>query len=447
MLSVRNQNMPWWKVLAELIDNSFDHGAMRVTISCSGNILEVQDDGVGMKSVESAITFGEHVSSPTTQLGMYGVGLKDAWLAVSDTIEIVSNYKGTQSHLRMSFNDWVANNWFGPKATHAESVASSGTTIRFHIRKQRNKPSLDVWSKLAWVFTPALEDGKQILRKSGKKKKETLAAQNLPVLTDRVCESFSVNGKEVAMDIGIVDEGNEVNGQPFWIAYGHRMITASSIGAQGYSTLRMAGLIRLGKGWSLTKNKDDLADYQPELAEEIHRRILPLLKKAEALTEEIESSALKEELEDLLNESIDEAKREARSRTTESPGSVEPQHTGVRRRKASKVSSEPGSVTGTACGKRRGLKIGWFYDEPDVLGKYDSLCKQVNLNLKHPYVEFTKGGNNSMALYAVAVGIYAEYECNTDKKGDPTLFEVKDFRDFYGSILKNLKKVKHGNGK
>lgn len=445
MLSVRNQNLPWWKVLAELIDNSFDHGATRVAISCTNNILEIQDDGTGMKSVEAAITFGEHVASATTQLGMYGVGLKDAWLAVSDTIEIASTHKGKLSRLTVNINDLIANNWFGPQATHDEAVGAAGTTIRFHIRKQRNKPSNDVWSKLAWAFTPALESGRQIVRKFGSKR-ETLAAQKLPKIIERVTDAFDVNGKEVCIDIGIIAEGEQVTGQPFWVAYGHRMICASSLGAKGYSTLRMAGIIRLGKGWALTKNKDDLADFQPELDAAIHQRIAPLLEKAEKLTEELESSALKSELENLLNDSIGGAKREARTQTRESSGAIEPVNTGVVRRRAAKVTDNHGSVEDSIGRKRRGMTLGWFYDDPDVMGRFDSLTNQVNLNLNHPFVDVAKRENNRMALHAVAVAIYSEHLCNSDRKGHPTLFEVQNFGQCFGLIMKNLK-VKHGDRK
>jgi hypothetical protein len=45
--SMSNQALPWWKALAELVDNSFDAGAYRVTIEMAGRTLIVSDDGRG----------------------------------------------------------------------------------------------------------------------------------------------------------------------------------------------------------------------------------------------------------------------------------------------------------------------------------------------------------------------------------------------------------------
>lgn len=74
LLSIRRENLPWWKVLGELIDNALDHAAKRVIVTSSAKVIEVQDDGTGIKDLVSAIRLGSHVPSLTTSLGMYGVG-------------------------------------------------------------------------------------------------------------------------------------------------------------------------------------------------------------------------------------------------------------------------------------------------------------------------------------------------------------------------------------
>lgn len=445
MLSVRNQNLAWWKALAELIDNAFDHGATRVVINCSKDVVEVQDDGTGMKDIASAITFGEHTPGEKTTLGMYGVGLKDAWLATGDKIEIVSVHNGVRSSLTVDINDFD-DQWYGPAPTSEEALVASGTTIRLHLRKQRNQPGVDVWATLAWAFTPALRDGRQIVHRSGRHKKKTLAAVSLPKLTDRVCESFEIGGKSVSIDIGIMAEGERMERGPFWVIYGHRILRGSGIGAKGFSTLRIAGTITLGKGWAVTKNKDDLADYSVELEEGIHSRILPLLQQAEQLTQDIESTALKTELESMLNSAVGDAKREARNANKrDTVGTVEPMNTGRRRRNATMIHELPGSVTASGGTKRRGITLGWCNLDDSEMGRYDNLSSRIDLNLDNPFVASVKQSQNTAALYSIAVALLSEYLC-THKDGGKTLFEVESFGKCYGLIMKSVR-IDHGDRK
>ncbi len=96
--------------------------------------------------------------------------------------------------------------------------------------------------------------------------------------------------------------------------------------------MRVGGSIVLGKGWKLSKNKDDLTQHKEQLHDAIFVRIEPMLQKAAALSESIESAQLRCELEQSLNAIIREAngvnrRREARS-PGESHGSVLPKYSG-----------------------------------------------------------------------------------------------------------------------
>lgn len=441
IFSIRNQNLPWWKALAELIDNAFDHGATRVVISCGRRVVEVNDDGNGIKDVASAVTLGDHRPSKTTTLGMYGVGLKDAWLSAGDKIEISTTHRGVLSELSLDVNE-LDDAWYGPEPTTSETDAANGTTIRLHLRPTRNMPQPEVWQTLSWAFTPALNAGKQIVQQSRKKK--TLVAAALPPMSKRVVESFEVSGKTAAIDIGIVHNDAKMDRGPFWVIYGHRILRSASIGVKSYSTLRVGGTITLGKGWAVTKNKDDLAEYSTELDDAIFTRIEPLLREAEKLTEDIEADALKSELETMINHAVDDAKREARASTRESVGTVEPVATARRRKRASKVSDLPGAIAGTGK-RRRGFSLGWCYLEAELLGRYEGLSNRVDLNLEHPFVATSKRANNAAALYTIAVAIIADYACrNLD--GEKTLFDVQDFGQCFGRIMKTVR-IKDGNGK
>lgn len=447
MQSVRNQNLPWWKILADLIDNSFDHGATRVVVTCNKGVVEVQDDGTGIKSIVAALTMGDHRPSNATQLGMYGVGLKDAWLSVGDKIEVATVHAGVESRLTLDLSE-LDSDWSGPAPISKESTLASGTTIRLFLRRQRNSPSADVWPTLAWAFTPALESGRQIVHRDGRMKKRTLSAECLPPLTDRITETFDVNGKAVSIDIGVMGEGQKMDRGPFWILYGHRIISPSSIGAKHFSTLRIAGRITLGKGWSLAKNKDGISDLRDELEDAIHERIKPLLEKAEQLTQDIESSELKEALESMINSAIGEAKREARNSPTESRGAALPGDTGRRRRNAEKIHVDlPGSVeTGGEQKKRRGISVGWCEMGEELMGRFDSLSKRVDLNLSHPFIAAVKQSANSPALYSIAIALVAEFSCTHKDSNALLAFAAENFSQCFGRIMKSVK-VEHGNRK
>ena len=66
MRSVMSQNHPWWKALAELVDNSFDAGATAITIECDNNTVSVSDNGCGVADISALLTLGKHVGHKKT---------------------------------------------------------------------------------------------------------------------------------------------------------------------------------------------------------------------------------------------------------------------------------------------------------------------------------------------------------------------------------------------
>jgi hypothetical protein len=439
------QNLSWYIVLGELIDNGFDHGATRVVITSSGKAVEVQDDGRGIADLRSALTIGNHTPSDTTSVGMYGVGLKDAWFSTGDQISVVSVHKGIESSVSLNINDFLPPDWKAPAPKLRETCATSGTLIRLHLRPRKHLPRSDVWNTLSWVFSPVLRMGKQIVIKEGGKKRP-LAAMELPPLSDLITAHLTVAGKPVDIEVGITQEGVRVFRGPFWIQYGHRIIDGSSIGAQGYSTDRLGGRIILGKGWALTKNKDDLADFSDELADAIAEAIKPLLVKANDLSEQIESTALTSEIECAINEGMMSAVRESRN-SGESSGTIPPAATGRKRRNAAKVNREkPGSVDdkNTKPRAKRGINFGWTHLDEHIAGKYDRYASRVDLNIEHKFVASMKAAGNKDALKAIAISVLAHYLAN-HRDDQKTAFEIHDFNQCFGWILKTTKVVDEDN--
>jgi hypothetical protein len=441
LLALVNQNIPWWKALAELVDNSFDAGASRVAIKCSSRhrLVSISDDGHGVKDVLSLVTLGMHDEQPTTTLGMYGIGAKDAWFSISEEIRIETVRNGIRTTLSANWQDILKSNDFecaDPVSVPVPIEQPNGTTITFPLRKGRNQPSPDAFDRLRFIFTPALARGQQIVRTGDGDARRALEPVKLPPLQEAVRSQFDIDGKQVEIDIGILPENERMIHGPFWMQYGHRIIDSNSIGAGQYSTLRVGGTITLGKGWSLTKNKDDLTEQnKARLADAIFARIEPLLQKGERLAESVESQALRSALESVLNDSIKGKKKERRTKPAESQtGAVAPVRSGQKRTKASKTHNIAGQCESgeiSPVGRKTGFTLDWCDDEPNVIGRFDSTGSRVALNINHPYIKSAKATQNRVALLSAAWVLIADY--GATHKGNNKLLSF-DWDSFAGAF-------------
>lgn len=448
--SMRNRNLGWEKALAELIDNAFDHKANQVKILSTNKTVIVVDDGAGVKDLAATVTSGRHIPSESTELGMFGVGLKDAWHWAGHRMEVETVRDGKKGVLIADSRDMIRlGDWKVPSPTYCECSDPTGTRITLHLaatEPRRNAPSRQAYEGLAWIFTPALADGKQIIIPDGRATRP-LKAVALPTFSDVVEDIFTVCGREVYIKMGIVAESSRMVKGPFWVQYGHRNILKTDIGTRNYSADRMGGVIRLKKGdWNLSANKDDLTDYKEELNNAIFERIEGLLQKSESLSEEIANSALQSELESELNEALVKTRKNEKEKRKEgettTPGTIIPVGTGRKRRRA-KVSdpNEPGSVDGQEIpGKRkRGIYLAFAeFDDPSTLGEYSDLGTKVTLNKEHPFVEhLRKNKEMKEALHAVAFSLICHWAV-TNKGNQRLLFESEDFGLVFGKVLANL---------
>lgn len=437
--ALSNQNLPWWKCLAELIDNSFDHGADRVEIieDTKKRTVTICDNGKGIESIVSAISLGDSKPTGSSRVGRYGIGLKDAWLSTGDRIDINTIRSGIRSVISLdvsSFDD----NWNGPDPTSEPTQDKSGTRISLHVRKTRNMPDDKVFEKLSWVFSPGLLGGKQIVRIKNDARKP-IKPVCLPELVESVQDSFLVDGKHVSIHIGITKPDAKKFGNAFYFAHLHRIIDDSSLGSKGMSCQNMAGLVTLGDGWQFSKNKDSMTDSQDELEDAIYQRIKHLLGKAESLSRDVESAQIRGELEKVLNDALSETKREARTHRKESIGTVEPKYTGRKRTTAEKIHENmPGSVI-TATGRRAsGIRIDWSTLMDDAIGTYDYRANTVFLNTCHQYVAQAKADRNHSSLLLMAVAVFSDWQC-THKGDQRTAFPVEDFSPTFSMLLKSMR--------
>lgn len=433
-----NQGMGWPAAISELIDNSFDAAATRVEIQMTSSFWQVSDDGKGCADITKMLPLGSHFDQGTAEqpVGMWGIGLKDAWAFSGKQISITTVHRNRRGMLTLSARE-VDAQWNAPDPTYEDAKGeASGTTVRLALDRKRRQPKSETWDRIAWLFSPALVSGRSIAVVMPGGKKKPLKAIALPPFVESIEDSFDVGGKQVSIAIGIVKDGHRMTNGPFWIIYGHRIIRHSTIGAGKYSTLRMGGQIILGKGWVLTKNKDDLSEYSEDLADAIFSRIESLLMKHERLAEDVESAELKAELESMLNDSIKNASKEKRNSPTNPSGGVVPQHTGRVRRNFK--NSQP-LADGNGQKKKRGFSIDWMEDDGETLGQFDSLAKVVRLNIRHPFVADTKSESNKPALYAIAALLVSYCGCHTDR-GNQTLFaKERPFSETVSSLMRTMK--------
>jgi hypothetical protein len=435
-----NQGLPWWKMLAELIDNSFDHGADRVEIRemSKPRSLVIDDNGWGIQDLVSALSIGSSKPTGQSRMGRYGIGLKDAWLGTGDKIDVIATHNGATRQLILDVSDFDEN-WIGPDPIELPFNGRKGTRIQLHLRKSKQMPQAEVYEKLSWVFSPGLLDGKQIVRILSSSKREPLRPRGIPELCEAVQDSFEVDGKPVSINIGIIKPGTKLFDGPFCFAHLHRIIECGSLGSKGMSCQNMAGMVILGDKWELSRNKDAITNNEDELEEEIHKRIKHLLFKAESLSQDIASIELREELETLLNAAVGECKRESRQSKRESSGTIIPQDSGQRRTKAKEIHEQlPGSVI-TETGKRaRGFKIDWQPRHDDLIGTFDHRNNTVTMNTSHEYVRAAKEDKNTMALIPMAVSVLSDWMCN-NKDQQRTMFPVEEFAPTFSQIMKSMR--------
>jgi hypothetical protein len=98
---------PLPSAVAELVDNSIDSGARRIIIRLIRTAkklesLQVLDDGCGIEPAifDKIMRFGYKSPHKSTDIGMYGVGLKTSSLSQADKLWVVSRVRGKVAHGR-----------------------------------------------------------------------------------------------------------------------------------------------------------------------------------------------------------------------------------------------------------------------------------------------------------------------------------------------------------
>ncbi len=452
----RNTNLGWDRALAEMIDNSLDAGAQNIRIKIEGRVIEVQDDGRGIVDLLAAATSGRHMRSETTELGMYGVGLKDAWYWAGPRMEIESIHKGVLGKLVADFREIQSRgDWEIELPTHEGTREKSGTKIKLFLSDEtprRFPPVESHFQKLAWIFTPALLEGKCI-RVPYSESMKRLKPVKLPAFMESVKELFEVGGKQVEIEIGLTEKHEALDRDgPIWIQFGHRYIDSSFIGCGNYAASRVRGVVRLIQSsnpdapkWKLAKNKDGLTDHKKELAEAIHGKIKHLLDKSDELSRNAELDELARDIQLNLNTLLTNSKRMAREARSHGAGSavgtVLAKASGKKRKNASSYELDPSGPIEIADGEGEGQSTSNGYcrfhfaelKNPHSVGQFTD-DGGVRLNISNPVVKKLCEDKNEHAIYILALSIIS-HSVVTQDGPQKFLFEKDSFEETLGLSL------------
>lgn len=426
ILSVRVKRLEWEQVFGELIDNALDKGATRVDITIDGRSITIEDDGDGCDDIEKMLTLGRHERSATTRLGRYGVGLKDAawWVGGPTLIETIHG-----GVLRRSLVDWDRmSNWEDvPDPEETPVTERRGTRIRFQsISKERRIPDGQRWeallSELAFTYSPAIKDGRQITFRKGKRPAVPLQRYELPPLAECIETTLDVEGRRARLRVGIVADGAE-NPRP-GIIYTHafRVITHGALGCGGLGSSRIAGWVSLGEGWTLARNKDDVTAYKDELGEAVFAEIRPLVEKASSQALSIKSQSLAEGLTSRFRGIVGGAEENAKAKRNppKNPsGRVKPSNSGKQHKQAKRT--QPGS-------RFRDVRAGQFRIDfgpcsDGAIGRIDIDGRTIFLADNHVAVQQAKAVNDERSLLVLAVVLFASHEAYSEA---PLLSIIRD---------------------
>jgi hypothetical protein len=308
--SIAEQNSSWKLVLGELIDNAFDAGATHVELTFEGSGKNskfiARDNGIGCSDLRTLLCLGQHTKQGTTKLGRYGIGAKDAFLWIGraeSTVQINSTRVGKTRTARADWMELIrSGEWEIPPEDFQERDAlpgEQGTTICIRSSRMREivhgKRWADLVEDVGFIYAPAIKQGRQItLRPPAQKSvpQPVKGYQSPELEPDKIDTEIEVSGKRARVYAGIVPRGVPNRRAGISYTYGFRVIIpASTHGCGSYDFTRIAGIVDLGEGWVLSKNKDSITANEEELYAAVFDTIEPLLKRAETVGRQLESAA------------------------------------------------------------------------------------------------------------------------------------------------------------
>lgn len=356
LTSMARQDMAPSLAIVELVDNSLDaHGHNnRVDYDVASHVITISDDGVGAPDPSAIVTMGEHDSEGRDTSGRYGIGAKDAIMALGTAVEVVTVRNGLRRTVRADFEEILATGRWVAREDQEEVAAGthSGTTVRICNVNRKIYPQA-IAEKLAATFAPALRRGKNILVNG-------IAVEAPPEVevNDRLEGGGLLGLKQYRWWAGIKRDGQKVDGG--WrFEFKNRVLDSTpsnrSYGTQDMDTHKFYGVITLiepedaehEERWSVNKHKTSAEELE-DLCEAIFPHVQEILRQAA----EEHAITLESEIADDVGRELTEALSESQIRKERRlggedphPGAVLPRNSGKRRRRARSTQEGSGSIT------------------------------------------------------------------------------------------------------
>lgn len=403
---IRKQCLTWNTILGELIDNSFDAGAKRVEIVFDGKHLTVQDDGHGCPDVLQMLRIGGRQQHAATRLGRYGIGAKDAMISAADGVHIVSVCNGMKQTAGANWKQLERRgSWDIEDPSNVPTTDPSGTRIIMtQLRSDRLRSSDRLIHSLSVQYSPAISSGRQIvLKPSSRAHAVTVPLFRMPTLEHQVTKEFTVGGRLVNVSIGIVPDGHVVEHSGLMVAYDFRVILSGfRKGFGDKPTPGLFGIVSLGDGWELTKNKNNIAGNLDALGDAIYEHCRDTIDAASRRHETIVFSDVEKDvnriLEDLMADSGKPNRKAKRKPKENESGAIIPMSSGRRHHRAE--STQDGSTFSEGITRKGGLRVSWeSRGNPGPASVFQDGV--VYLNRDIPIVAEAANDKKALAIHAI----------------------------------------------
>lgn len=280
---MRKQNFTWAVILKELIDHSIDASASCIQLALRRSEIRITDDGRGCPDLLRMIRLGGRADHDETQIGQYGVGLKDTAIWGANRLGIPSICAGMQRTVQVNWDVIMRHGLWRLETpiTDLPTQAPSGTTITLSDLRHPRPPLQRLVDEFGRTYLPWLRAGGTILLTSERHPPEKVEAFELPTLLEQQTEVIPLEDKSATVTLGMVPPTMTLKDRGLLFLYGPRVIMeARRLGLTPDAVAELFGWIAFSRGWTLEKNKQGFLDDLTPLGDAIASRFATLIAHA-----------------------------------------------------------------------------------------------------------------------------------------------------------------------
>lgn len=386
--------------LLELIDNSVDAGASIVTITQEDHgSLAITDNGHGFQNLSSGFTLGK--SDKVDAIGRYGIGMKDACLAYSNSTEIISNGKRLVIPWQKIISGFVTGDNL-PVTAHD----SQGTTTLRLIGFDEKKTEPFNLTEIKRSYHLLIQSGEIEIVFNG----NILPSLDLPEFSETLDVTIEHLGKSARIYGGIYPPNSSQRSN--WNGYnpyykgrliGNGKIQNAGVGETGCTSFCF--LIELIDGedaWGLATNKDEVSKLTSFLDEVVLDHTRNILERGADAASDIALKSIEDEINVMLGGFGNITRSERENSDTKKKESKK----GRPKKNTNTATKAGGYMKGAAGGKLRfsfvqmgGETLGEFYDHGK--GNY-----QVKCNTDNPFIAENKNATVGVMFAKMAFATF-----------------------------------------